>query len=62
MNRKVVFVLFAFLGCLFALVAALPSARSGELAAAPPTPDFQVPLAWMAEALAQMPFILPPGR
>jgi hypothetical protein len=61
MNRKVVFVLFTFLGLLFGLVAALPDARSAEMPAKP-APGFEVPLAWMAEALAQMPFVLPPVR
>ncbi|PWS38027.1 hypothetical protein DFH01_01575 [Falsiroseomonas bella] len=59
MRRTTVFVLFAFLGFLFAFAAALPSARS---AAPQPVPVAEhVPADWVAQALASRPF-MPPAR
>jgi hypothetical protein len=63
MNRRAIFVMFAFLGFAIAFAAAMPAARSGTPApVAAPATTFEVPLAWIAEALAQMPFILPVSR
>ncbi|WP_170985147.1 hypothetical protein [Roseomonas sp. AR75] len=58
MRRTTVFVLFAFLGFLFAFVSALPSARS----AAPSPATAEVPAEWMAKALASRPFMPPASR
>ena len=44
--------LFVWLGLLFGIAFALPTARSAPVAAEP------VPLAWVGEALDSMPFIL----
>ena len=44
--------LFVWLGLLFGIAFALPTARSAPVAAEP------VPLSWVGEALDSMPFIL----
>jgi hypothetical protein len=63
MNRTFVVVLCAFLGALFSFVTALPSARSAPpVAVAQADARGEVPLAWIAEAMAGMPFVLPAGR
>lgn len=62
-TRSAVFLLFAFLGALLAFATALPSARSAppvQVAAADASGE--VPLAWIAEAMAAMPFMPPAGR
>jgi hypothetical protein len=58
MRRTTVFVLFAFLGFLFAFAAALPTARS----AAPAPAVQEVPGDWVAKALASRPFMPPAPR
>ncbi|WP_270937538.1 hypothetical protein [Falsiroseomonas oryzae] len=61
MRRSAAIVLFAFLGFLFAFAGALPAARSG-MPPAPAPAGHDVPLEWVARALAEMPFIIPGGR
>ncbi len=60
MRRRIaVIALMAWLGFLLAFALALPDARAGHGQA---LPEHGVPLQWIAEALAQMPFVLPAGR
>lgn len=61
MSRKSIFLILGFLGALLGFAAALP-ARSGPAAHHPPPVGTEVPLEWVARALAEMPFNLPPAR
>jgi di/tricarboxylate transporter len=63
MNRVVIICLFVLLGFLMAFAHAAPKARAGApvaMAAADIAGD--VPLAWVARAISEMPFLLPMGR
>lgn len=67
MNRIAIFLLFAGIGFAVAFAgAAAPGVAQAGIRKAPPsataeTPP-EVPLSWIAEAMAGMPFVLPAGR
>lgn len=63
MNRIVIVCLFVFLGFLMAFAHAAPKAGAGAPAAmAASDTAGEVPLAWIARAISEMPFLLPMGR
>lgn len=63
MNRVAIICLFAFLGFLMAFAHAAPKVRAeAPLAMAAADTAGEVPLAWVARAISEMPFLLPMGR
>jgi hypothetical protein len=63
MRRRIALVvLMAWLGFLLAFAFTLPDARAGIRREPPGATEHGVPLAWIAEALAQMPFLIPAAR
>jgi hypothetical protein len=63
MRRRIAFIALAvWLGFLLAFALGLPDARAGIRREPPRAHDHQVPLEWIAEALSQMPFIIPHAR
>lgn len=63
MRRRIALIaLMAWIGFLLAFAFALPDARAGIRREPPGAHDHQVPLEWIADALAQMPFIIPHAR
>lgn len=64
MNRRAAFALFACLGGVLAFATTMPAARSGppHKAALQHEGGLQVPMAWIASAIAAAPFMPPPPR
>ncbi len=63
MRRRIAFIaLMVWLGFLIAFAFALPDARAGIRREPPGLTEHGVPLQWIADALSQMPFVIPHAR
>jgi hypothetical protein len=63
MRRRIALVaLLAWLGVLLGFLSASPDARAGIRRDPPGAIEHEVPLAWIAQALSEMPFLIPPAR